>query len=259
MALNDMKCRMAQAGPKLQKLSDGGGLQLWIKPNGARLWRFAYRFAGKQKSLALGQYPIVSLADARQRRDDAKRLLSAGIDPSEERRQEKVARAFPGESFREVAAEYVKKLKKEGRAEATITKIEWLLSFANPKLGDRPMRSITAPEILVVLREVEKRGRHESARRLRSTIGTVFRYAIATLRADTDPTGALQGALISPTVTPRAAITDPKALGALLRAIDAFDHQPTTHAALKLMALLFPRPGELRAAEWTEFDFDKNV
>lgn len=111
----------------------------------------------------------------------------------------------------------------------------------------------------MVLREVEKRGRHESARRLRSTIGSIFRYAIATVRADTDPTVALQGALIKPTVTPRAAVTDPKAFGALLRAIDAFDGQPTTHAALKLMALLFPRPGELRAAEWPEFDFKKDV
>lgn len=255
MALSDLKCRTARAAAKLQKFSDGGGLQLWVQPNGGRLWRLAYRFGGKQKLLALGAYPTISLADARQRREDAKRLLASGIDPAGAKKQEQV----PAETFRVVAAEYVVKLKKEGRAPRTIAKVEWLLSFADPTLGDRPMRSIGAPDVLQVLREVEKRGRHESARRLRSTIGAVFRYAIATVRADSDPTIALRDALIRPTVTPRAAVTDPKALGALLRAIEAFDGQPATRAALKLMALLFPRPGELRAAEWREFDFDKAV
>jgi integrase len=148
---------------------------------------------------------------------------------------------------------------REGRAEATIDKTTWLLDFARPALGNRPVSEITAAEILAVLRTVEKRGRHESARRLRSTIGGVFRYAIATARAENDPSLALRGALTTPTVTHRAAVTEPKQLGALLRAIEGFDGQPATHAALRLMPILFPRPGELRAAEWQEFDFQKAV
>ncbi|WP_096701250.1 integrase arm-type DNA-binding domain-containing protein [Magnetospirillum sp. 15-1] len=259
MALSDMKCRNARPDLKLQKLSDGDGLQLWVPPTGARLWRLAYRFGGKQKLLALGTYPAVSLAAAREARDAARKLLAAGIDPSEDRKQRKVLQYGFGDSFRAIAEEYTAKLKREGRAEATITKIEWLLSFAYPTLGTRSIREIDAPAVLRVLREVEVRGRYESARRLRSTIGSVFRYAVATARAQNDPTYALQGALTRPTVTPRAAITEPKAFGALLRAIDAFDGQPSTRSALQLMALLFPRPGELRAAEWSEFDFDKAI
>jgi len=259
MSLTDMKCRNAKPGAALRKLSDGGGLQLWVQPTGARLWRFAYRFGGKQKLLALGVYPATALADARQGRDDAKQILASGGDPSQAKKQAKANQNALGATFRGIAEDYVSKLKQEGRADRTIAKIEWLLSFAYPTIGDRPIKEIGAPDILRVLREVEVRGRHESARRLRSTIGSVFRYAVATARAEADPTLALKGALIKPTVTPRAAVTDPKALGALLRAIDSFDGQPSTQAALKLMALLFPRPGELRAAEWKEFDFDNKV
>jgi integrase len=259
MALSDMKCRNVRPTAKLQKLSDGGGLQLWVQPSGARLWRFAYRFNGKQKLLALGAYPAVSLADARQARDEAKRVLAGGCDPSEEKKQKKAFAERAKETFRTIAEEYVAKLRREGRAEATIAKVDWLLSFAYPSIGDRSIREIDAPSVLKALQEVEARGRYESARRLRSTIGGVFRYAIATARAENDPTFALRDALTKPIVTPRAAVTDPKALGALLRAIDSFDGQPTVRAALQLMALLFPRPGELRAAEWVEFDFDKSV
>jgi integrase len=175
------------------------------------------------------------------------------------KKQRKALQYGFGDSFHAVAEEYVAKLKREGRAEATIAKIEWLLSFAYPTLGTRSVMDIDAPSILRVLREVEVRGRYETARRLRSTIGSVFRYAVATARAQGDPTFALQGALTTPSVTPRAAITDPQAFGAMLRAIDAFDGQPVTRTALQLMALLFPRPGELRAAEWSEFVFDKAI
>lgn len=252
MPLSDVRCRNARPGEKLQKLSDAGGLQLWVTPTGSRLWRFAYRFGGKQKLLALGAYPIVSLAAARDARDDAKKVLSAGLDPSHEK---KVSES-PDNSFRVIAEEYLTKLKREGRTEKTISKTTWLLSFAYPSLGDLPIKRIDSAAILKVLREVENRGRHESARRLRSTIGSVFRYAIATVRADSDPTIALHGALIAPKVKSRAAITDPKAFGALLRAVDNYEGQPVTEAALKLMALVFPRPGELRAGEWSEFDLD---
>ncbi|WP_192180296.1 tyrosine-type recombinase/integrase [Mesorhizobium amorphae] len=257
MALSDVKCRNTRPAPKLQKLSDGGGLQLWVQPSGTRLWRLAYRFDGKQKLLSLGSYPVISLADARQARDEAKRLLKAGADPARERKLHKAN--SQKDTFRSIADEYVDKLKKEGRADRTINKVKWLLDFAYPTIGDKCIWEIDTAAVLTALRRVEVRGRYESARRLRSTIGSVFRYAIATARAEADPTIALRGALISPTVTPRAAITDPRALGGLLRAIDAFDGQPTTRAALKLMALLFPRPGELRAAEWDEFDFESSV
>ncbi|TIQ46357.1 MAG: DUF4102 domain-containing protein [Mesorhizobium sp.] len=257
MALSDVKCRNARSSSKLLKLSDGGGLQLWVQPTGSRLWRLAYRFDGKQKLLALGSYPLVSLAEARQARDDAKRLLRTGIDPAQDRKSRKAGSAE--DTFRSIAEEYVDKLKREGRADRTITKVKWLLDFAYPTCGGKCIRELDAADILAALRTVEVRGRYESARRLRSTIGSVFRYAIATARADTDPTSALRGALIRPTVTPRAAITDPKALGGLLRAIESFDGQPATRPALKLMALLFPRPGELRAAEWDEFDFKTSV
>lgn len=253
MALSDSKCRVTRPAAKLQKLSNGGGLQLWVQPNGSRYWPLAYRYRGKQKVLAIGVYPAVSLAEARRRRDAAKQLLAEGTDPAAAKRREKIVM----DSFREISGEYLAKLKKEGRAPRTLAKGEWLLSFAEPTLGDRPIGSITATDILQVLRQVERRGRYESARRLRSTIGAVFRYAVATVRAESDPTFALRDALIRPTVTPRAAVTDPVAFGALLRAIEGFNGQPTTRAALKLMALLFPRPGELRAAEWREFDFDK--
>jgi integrase len=257
MALSDAKCRQVRPIAKLQKFSDGGGLQLWLQPTGARWWRLAYRFGGKQKLLALGVYPTISLADARRARDEAKRLLASGIDPSQAKKQRREERL--GDTFRGIAEEFVARLEKEGRAEATISKTKWLLDFAYPIFGDRSITDIDASTVLKALRQVEARGRHESARRLRSTIGSVFRYAIATARAQSDPTTALRDAIIRPRVNPRAAVTEPKALGALLRAIDGFDGQPSTRAALQLMALLFPRPGELRAAAWAEVDLDKAV
>jgi integrase len=257
MTLTDMKCRTVRPGSKLQKLSDGGGLQLWVQPTGSRLWRLAFRFRGKQKLLALGAYPAISLADARQARDDAKRLLTAGVDPSQHKKERKLGGA--DKMFRTIAGEFVTRLEKEGRADATITRTKRLLDLAYPSLGDLAVEDIDPPAVLKVLRRVEDRGHYETARRLRSTIGSIFRYAIATARAQSDPTLPLKGALISPTVTPRAAITEPKAFGGLLRAIDSFDGQSGILVALQLLALLFPRPGELRAAEWAEFDLDKAV
>jgi integrase len=259
MPLTDFACRHAKAQPKRRKLSDMGGLQLWIYPNGRKFWRFAYRFRGKQKVLALGRYPDTSLIDARAEREKAKLLLREGNDPSHKRILAKIEQEFPSDSFEVVAKEYVEKLRREGRAEITLEKIEWVLSFALPVLGPMSVRSIRPIEVLAVLRKVEGRGRYETARRLRSTIGAVCRYAVATARAEADPTIALKGALTAPKVKSRAAITDPKAVGGLLRAIDAFSGQKTTRTALQLMALLFPRPGELRAAKWTEFDLDAAI
>jgi integrase len=260
LPLTDIAIRKLKPKERPVKLSDGGGLHLLLTPSDSRLWRMQYRFGGKQKMLTFGSYPDVSLAAARTKRDEAKKLLAQGQDPGLKARIEKLSKqTSAANTFSILADEYLAKLTQEGRAEATMSKITWLLDFARPLLGERPINEISAPEVLSVLRTVEKRGRLESARRLRSTIGSVFRYAIATARAQNDPTIALHGALITPTVTPRAAITNPKEFGALLRAIDGFDGLLATRAALKLMALLFPRPGELRMAEWSEFDFENHI
>ena len=254
MPLTDAVIRNAKPGKKLIKLSDGGGLHLLIQPHGAKLWRMGYRIGRKQKTLAFGVYPTVTLAQARAQRDAAKKILGNSGDPSVQRKIDKQAR---GNSFRIVGGELVDKMKREGRAPATLTKTEWLLEFAYDVLGDRPVAKITAPELLAVLRKIEARGTYETARRLRSTCGMVFRYAIATGRAERDPSVDLRGALTTPTVKHRATIIEPVAIGALLRAIDDFDGQPTTKAAMRLAALVFARPGEIRHAEWKELDFDK--
>jgi integrase len=255
MPLTDTAIRNAKAQSVVQKLSDGGGLQLWINPNGSKLWCLAYRFAEKQKKLSIGAYPAISLSAARDEREASKSLLASGIDPGQQKRLNQLALAANrANTFELIAAELLAKKRREGKASNTIGKREWLYSLAGEAFGKRPITEITAPEVLAALRKVESKGLHETARRMRSSIGEVFRYAIATARATADPTFALRGALTVPKVKHRAAITDPKELGALLRAIDGFKGQPTTIAALNLMALLFPRPGELRLAEWKEFD-----
>ena len=233
---------------------------MFVTPAGGKLWRFKFRINGREKLLSIGAYPTISLRDAREARETAKRLLAKGLDPSESKRKAKLAEeAEIKDTFDAVAREYIDKLKREGRATATIVKAEWFLSFAMPTLGRRSIRGIRPHEVLSVLRVTEARGRHETARKMRSTIGSVFRYAIHSGRADNDPTSALQGALAQPLVTPMAAITDPVGFGGLLRAAWGYEGTPETASALKLMALLFPRPGELRFSEWTEFDLQGGV
>jgi integrase len=258
MPLSDAQLRSLKKGDTARKLSDGGGLHVLVTPQGGKLWRLAYRFGGKQKLLALGAYPIVSLADARSGREQAKRLLSAGLDPSAEAKADRVRRkALTADTFDAVSREFLNKVEREGRAEATLTKKKWLIGIAKASLGKRPITEITAAEILVPLRKVEGDGNYETARRLRAVIGQVFRYAISTSRVSNDPTFGLRGALVTPTVTHRAAIIDRQRLGGLLRAIWDYDGTSETRAALKLLAYLYPRPGELRHAEWTEFDFER--
>ncbi len=260
MAMTDMEVRSAKPSARLVKLSDGGGLQLWITPDGAKRWRLAYRFAGGQKVLAIGVYPATGLREAREAREDAKRLLADGHDPSLAKRLAKAAKAAASaNTFDAIASELLDKKRREAKADRTLGKLDWLLGFARPAIGARPIGEITAPEILSVLRTVELRGRHETAQRLRATIGEVLRYAVATGRADADPTSALKGALTAPTVQHRAAIIEPKAFGGLLRAIKTYEGAPETRTALELLALTFVRPGELRAAEWAEFDLNANI
>ncbi len=254
-AKNDTYFRHLKPSEKDYKRSDSGGLFMLITTTGSKLWRFSYRFDTKQKLLSFGQYPVTSLADARIKRDEAKKLLAEDIDPSVERKEERRnARMARANTFEAVAKELMDKFEAEGDAPTTLKKKRWLLDFANKEFGKRPIAEIKAPEILDAMRKIEKRGRYETATRLRSTVGAVFRFAIATGRAERDPTGDLRGALITPTVTHRATIVEPNAVGALLRAIDGFEGHASTRHALRLAPLLFVRPGELRKAEWAEFN-----
>ncbi len=262
--LTDIAIRKAKPGKRLVKLSDSGGLQFWITPSGGKLWYLAYRYGGRQKKLAIGRYGSasagVTLEAARTRRDEAKALLRQGIDPAAHKRRVKAAQAESlANTFEAVADELLARKKRDGVTLVTAGKVEWLLGMAKASLGSLPIDSITAGEVLRVLRPLEAEGKLETARRLRSVIGAVFRHAMVTARAANDPTQALKGAIATPKVKSRAAITDPVAFGGLLRAIDGFKGQPTTKAALKLLAMLVPRPGELRQAKWDEFDLDTTV
>ena len=257
MPLTVVAVKNAKPRLKPYKLADGGALYLFVQPQGQKYWRMNYRYGGKFKTLALGTFPAVSLADARRRRDKAKLTLAEGRDPAAERR---VMRMIPdlaqGNSFQEIAKELLAKEEREGRSDVTLAKKRWLLSFAYPVIGAMPIDKIKAPDLLAVLRTVESGGRYESAQRLKSTCGQIFRYAIATGRAERDISADLRGALTTPQVTHRAAIIDPKGVGDLLRAIEGFAGEPVTHAALRLAPHVFVRPGELRQAEWREIDFD---
>ncbi|MGD9883694.1 MAG: tyrosine-type recombinase/integrase [Reyranella sp.] len=258
--LTDTKVKNAKPRLRPYKLGDGGWLYLLVKPSSAKLWRVAYRFHGREKLLALGAYPEVTLKAAREARDTAREKLRKGFDPGEVRKLERLTQASEAATtFRVVAEEYLARQNGRKRADATLTKNRWLLEQAYPDIGSRPIASIKAAEVLAVLKKVEARGRLETARRLRAIVGAVFRHAIATVRAEADPTVALRGALQAPDVTHRAAITDPVALGGLLRAVDGFSGQPVTAAALKLLPLVFVRPGELRQARWSEVSFDEAV
>ncbi len=260
MAMSDAQIRAAKPSEKLYKLSDDGGLQLWIFPDGAKRWRMAYRFQGKQKTIAFGVYPTIGLKDARDLRQKAKVLLADGRDPSFEKKLDKVANEIAaGHTLNAIADELIAKKEREEKSPATIKKTTWLLSLVREHLGERPIAQMKAAEILTVLRKVEMRGRLETANRLRAVIGEVFRYAVATSRAENDPTVALRGALASPVVTHRAAIIDPKEFGQLLKVLGGYKGAPETVLALQLMPLTFTRPGELRAAEWSEFDFENAV
>ncbi|WP_260926719.1 tyrosine-type recombinase/integrase [Novosphingobium sp. 9] len=253
---------VANAKPRERdyKLSDGGGLYLLVRPNGTKLWRLNYRYLEKHRTLAFGAWPEVSLADARERRDEARHLLAAGTDPSHQQKVNSArARIEENDTFRLVAEEWVAKNEREGMAEVTLSKLRWLLDKAYPKIGNRPIAKITAQEVLAVLRAVEATGRHESARRMRSVLSRVFRYAIATTRAERDPASDLRGALTVPKTKHLAAITTEDRAGDLMRAIEGYSGHAITLFALKLSAHLFVRPGELRQAEWPEFDFDRCV
>jgi len=256
--LTDTAIRKAKPGPKPAKLRDGGGLYVQVNPDGSRWWRWDYRrpITGKQNTLSFGTYPEVSLADARERRAEARRQVAAGIDPGEHRKAEKAAgQERSANSFEVVAREW---LGKQGWVDKYRVKIvAWMENDVFPWIGSRPVSELTAPDFLRVARRIEERGAIESAHRIMQNCGQVMRYAIATGRADRNPVADLRGALAPPVERHHAAITDPKQLGGLLRAIDDYAGDAVTRAAMRLAPLVFVRPGELRHAEWSEIDLEK--
>ncbi|QEE24970.1 tyrosine-type recombinase/integrase [Rhodanobacter glycinis] len=258
MALTDTAIRKAAPHDKPYKLSDGGGMYLEVMPTGAKYWRLKYRMAGKEKRFALGVYPMVSLASARQGREEARKLLVQGVDPSAARQEAKQAKAeviaLAADTFETVGREW---MSRQEVADVTANKTRWILeTFLFPEIGSRPISEITPRELLAALRKIEESGKLETAKRAKIKAGQIFRYAVLEGKVKTDPTTSLRGALKPPKNRHHAAITDPVQVGELLRAIDGFTGQPVTLAALKLAPLVFVRPGELRQAEWTEIDLD---
>jgi integrase len=267
MALTDTAIRAAKPSPKLQKLSDGGGLQLWITPNGGKYWRMAFRFLGKQKLLALGTYPEVSLKDARERREEARKALAAGSDPGEARKAEKAqALASVTNTFEAVAREWFDGWR-IGKAKRTQLKtLAMLENDLFPALGATPIADISAPVALAALRGIayrkpkradgEAKPILETAHKAKVKLSQVMRYAVQTGRAERDPVPDLKGALPSPEVKHYAAITDPVKLGDLLRSFDKSKGSHIVRCALRLSPLLFQRPGELRQMRWHDLDLD---
>ena len=255
MALTDVAAKGAKPREKAYKLSDEKGMFLLVTPAGSKWWRLKYRFAGKEKLLSLGVYPEIGVRDARDRRDAARKLLLNGIDPSIDRQMQKAASSErSGNSFERVAREWFAKFSPKwapGHASKIIRRLE---RDVFPWIGGLPIAEIKAPLLLATLRRIEERGAIETAHRAQQNCSQVFRYAVATGRAERDPSTDLRGALPPPLKTHLAAIVEPVALGALLRAIEGYSGSPATKAASRLAPLVFVRPGELRMAEWEEFD-----
>lgn len=259
MALRELQIRNLRPADKIYQCTDDRGLYLEVHPNGSKLWRFKYRHLGTQKRLALGRYPEIGLAEARRRRDDARRKVEEGSDPLAERKREKLIAAFKAaNTFGDIAKEYIDKMVAEGRADTTTTKANWLLEQLAP-IAKRPVSELKPVEVLAALKRIEAKGKYETARRCRSFASRVFRYAVATGRGETDPTSVLRGALVTPKVKHHSAIIDPQALGELLRAVDAYSGHAITRIAMQISPHVMARPGELRKANWSEFDLDKAV
>jgi len=253
MPLTDAAVRAAQPGPKLRKMSDGEGLQLHVQPNGSKLWRLAYRFDGKQRTLTLGKYPDVSLKAARLAKGIARARLADGLDPMDERRATDEPQ---GTTWREVATEYVQLQKDRSRAPKTIAKLESQLVRADKAFGSTPIRDVKASEVLAMLRKIEAEGKHTTAAGTRSACSRVFRYAVATDRAEVDPAAALVGALVGVQTTGYPAIVDPDGVGGLLRAIRDYPGDLTTKVGLHLCAYTFLRPGEVTGLKWGDVDWE---
>ena len=258
MSLTDIQIRNAKPREKEYKITDEKGLSLLIKPNGSKLWRYRYRFAGKERMQALGAYPEISLKDARNKRDEARRLLDEGKDPSLEKQIQKALNLSKYENnFEAVGREWFD-VKLTGKSESHRSRsLRMLEKELFPYLGKRPVSDITVPELLTILHRIQKRGVVDTAHRAKQTAGQVFLYAIQTGRATDNPAANLTGALRPKETTHYPAITTPLEVGMLMLAMDAYNGTPIVRAALKLSALLFLRPGELRQLEWSFINWDE--
>lgn len=260
MALTDITIRNAKAGAKAVKLADGGGMFLLMRPAGGKLWRLKYRIEGREKLLAIGAYPEIGLGEARRWREEARELIALGKDPSREKQRDKVrARIQAADTFAAICTEYCEKRRRDGAkgwSPATAVRSEYLLGLVSGSIGKQPIGEIQPADVLTAIRRIEGKGKLESARRSLQLAGAVFRYAVATTRLASDPTRDLKGALTAPTVTHYGAITDAKRAGELLRTIDGYEGSGITKLALQIAPHVFVRPGELRRAEWSEFDLD---
>jgi integrase len=255
MALTDTQIRKAKPTEKARKLFDERGLYLEISPRGGKWWRFKYRFGGKEKRLSLGVYPDISLKDARDRREDARKLVAHGVDPSEARKAAKTASQERGtNSFEVISREWFSKKSPVWVPSHASRIIRRLERDIFPWLGGKPIAEITAPQLLETVRRIETRGALETAHRALQDCGQVFRYAIATGRAERDPSGDLRGALAPVKGQHFAAVTEPNKAAEVLRMIDGYEGTLTVRSALRLAPLVFVRPGELRQALWADID-----
>jgi integrase len=258
MPLTATAVRQALPKSKAYKLSDGHGLYLLVNPKGAKYWRYKYRYGGKEKTLALGVFPEVSLKDARVAHQEARTKLDKGVDPGEERRVQKLTRNLAAaDSFEAVALEWFGKVMPDKSESYRVRTRRILEKDLFPVIGQRPVGAIKPPEMLAALRRIEARGANDIAHRAKQTAGQIFRYAVVTGRAERDPSADLKGALAPRQKQHHAAITDPDEAGRLMVAIDGFTGTPVVKTAVQLSALLFQRPGEIRAMEWSEINWDQ--
>ncbi|MBN8819306.1 MAG: tyrosine-type recombinase/integrase [Sphingomonas sp.] len=261
MALSDTSIRAAKPREKDYKVADEKGLYLLVTAGGSKLWRVKFRHLGKEKKLSLGAYPDLSLKDARRLRDEARAALASGRDPALERKKAKLsAHLSAASTFTDVAREYIDlKMAGDGRSPATLQKANWFLAQLSSAIGAMAINDVDTQMLLAALKRLEAKGHHETSKKCRSFASRVFRYGVATGRCTSDPASLLQGALITPKARHFAAILEPGKLGQLLRAIETYEGEPTTRAALRVAPHVFVRPGELRHAEWTEFDLEQAV
>jgi integrase len=247
----------AKPKDKEYKLSDGGGLYLLVTPGGGKLWRLKYRFGGLEKKLSLGAFPGLTLADARQRREEARALLAKGVDPCVAKKEQEAAEAREKETFEMVAREWHAKFMSQWSSSTAKSILAMLARDVFEEIGDKPIAEINAPVLLALFRRIEARGAAYTAHRVRGLCGQVLRYGVATGRCDRDPSADLRGAITPIKTTHRAAVTDPKELAPLLRMLDSYNGSFTVRCALRLLPLVFVRPGELRTMKWSDVDLEK--
>jgi len=255
--LTDTQIRSMKPDSKDIKLFDGGGLFLLVKPTGGKLWRFKYRFGGKEKLLSLGAYPQISLSLARQRREEARELIARGTDPSAARKEQEAAILREQETFEVVAREWHNQFLPQWAPRTAEAILDMLSLDVFGEIGNQPIASINAPLLLSMLRRIEARGANYTAHRVRGLCSQIFRYGVATGRCERDPTADLKGALTPIKTTHRAATTDPKEVAPLLRMLDGYQGTLVVRCALRLLPLLFVRPGELRTMLWADVDLEK--